>query len=44
MSLLDSIEKMINKSSNFMNSFKVSIPTGKVGEFLGVDDIEINGI
>lgn len=44
MSLLDSIEKMINKTSNFMNSFKVSIPTGKVGEFLGVDDIEINGI
>lgn len=44
MSLLESMERLVSKTSGFLNSFHVSIPTGKVGEILGVDDIEINGI
>lgn len=44
MGLLSSMQDIVSKTNQFMNSFHVSIPTGKVGEIFGIEDIEINSL
>ncbi len=44
MGLLKTMENIVAKTNKIMNSIHVSIPTGKVGQILGIEDIEINSL
>ena len=44
LSTMNDVVESTNKFVNSIESFQCNIPTGKVGEFLGIDDIQVQGL
>lgn len=44
LSTMNDVVESTNKFVNSIESFQCNIPTGKVGQFLGIDDIQIQGL